>query len=462
MKNLDLWKYSICSLLLLFISLLGYSQQSYLKSFNVANNVEVEVNASFTNLVIETWNKNKIEVEAYIDGDNLSEAEKQQMMKGWRLDINGNSQKVIVNSNASGSGFMATSIPEMDFIGPLVNTMPMPNMKNVEVPPIPEELLENIGNIQFDYTAFQKDQEAYMKVFEAQMDKKFGKDLQKRMEEWGRNLEKSMRKQNMDSIGESFGKRMESWGEEYGKKMEAWANQLEKNSGGEGSNYSKTVTTGPNGTSVVIQRSSSRQGTMNNAKRTIVIRMPKNARTNISVRHGDLKMAEMTNVRANLNYTSLMVNTVDGAETLINASFAPIVINNWNRGVLNIKFVDNCSIETVQNLSLNANSSDVTIGNITKQAVLSGSFGNLRIDAVSSNFESLNIHLENADAQVKMPTGAFTFNFNGRRSTLEYPKSLQLDVSKNSDRVLITGFRQSNTSPKNISINASYSNLILQ
>src|SRR5690554_5910257 len=131
MKNLDLWKYSICSLLLLFISLLGYSQQSYLKSFNVANNVEVEVNASFTNLVIETWNKNKIEVEAYIDGDNLSEAEKQQMMKGWRLDINGNSQKVIVNSNASGSGFMATSIPEMDFIGPLVNTMPMPNMKNV-------------------------------------------------------------------------------------------------------------------------------------------------------------------------------------------------------------------------------------------------------------------------------------------------------------------------------------------
>lgn len=462
MKNINLWKHSICRLLLLFVSFLGYSQQAYIKSFNVANNVEVEINASFTNLVIETWNKNKVEVEAYIEGENLSESEKLQLMKAWRLDINGNSQRVSINSNATGSGFVAASDPEMDFLGPLMKSMPMPNMRDIQVPAIPEELLENIGNIQFDYEAFQKDQKAYLKIFEAQMDQKFGKDLQKRMEEWGRNLEKSWGTRNMDSLGESFGKGMESWGEEYGKKMEAWAKGMEKNYGGDGSNFSKTVTTGPNGTSVVIQRSRSDSRTTHNTKRTIVIRMPKNARTNINVRHGDLKMAEMNNVRANLNYTSLMANTIDGMETQINASFAPIVINNWNRGVLNIRFVDNCSIGNVQNLELKASSSDVNIGNITKRAVLSGSFGNLRIDGVSNYFESLDIRLENTDAQVKMPAGAFTFNFNGRRSTLEYPKSLQLDISKSADRVLIKGFRQSNTSSKNISINASYSNLVLQ
>ena len=462
MRNLNLCKHSICSLLLLFVSFLGYSQQSEVKSFNVANNVEIEVNASFTNLVIETWNKNKVEVEAFIEGENLSASEKQQLMKGWRLDVNGNSQKVSVNSNSSGSGFVAPPIPEIDFIGPLMENLNIPNMKNLQVPPLPPELLQNIGNIQFDYEAFQKDQKGYIKIFEAQMDKKFGKDLQKSMEEWGRNLEKSWRSNTRDSLSESFEKRMESLGDEYGKRMEAWAKELEKNSGGEGSNYSRTVTTGPNGTSVVIQSSRSTSRNIPNAKRNIIIRMPKNARTNINVRHGDLRMADMNNVRANLNYTSLMANTIDGAETQINASFAPIVINNWNRGVLNIKFVDNCNIGSVQNLNLNANSSDVTIGNITKQALLSGSFGNLRINGVSNSFESLSIQLENTDAQVKLPTGAFTFNFNGRRSTFEYPKSLHLEVSKTGDRVSIKGFKQSNTANKTISINASYSNLVLQ
>src|SRR5690554_7963922 len=100
MRNLNLCKHSICSLLLLFVSFLGYSQQSEVKSFNVANTVEIEVNASFTNLVIETWNKNKVEVEAFIEGENLSASEKQQLMKGWRLDVNGNSQKVSINSNS--------------------------------------------------------------------------------------------------------------------------------------------------------------------------------------------------------------------------------------------------------------------------------------------------------------------------------------------------------------------------
>lgn len=462
MRNLNLCKHSICSLLLLFISFLGYSQQSDIKSFNVASNVEIEVNASFTNLVIETWNKNKVEVEAFIEGENLSESEKQQLMKGWRLDVNGDSQKVIVNSNNSGSGFVANPIPAMDFIGPLMENMNMADMKNFQVPPLPPELLRNIGNIQFDYEAFQKDQKGYIKIFEAQMDKKFGKDFQKSMEEWGRNLEKSWRTNNMDSLSESFGKRMESLGEEYGKRMEAWAKEFERNSGGEGSNYSRTVTTGPNGTSVVIQSSGSSSRNLPNAKRNIIIRMPKNARTNINVRHGDLRMADMNNVRANLNYTTLVANTIDGAETLINVSFAPIVINNWNRGVLNIKFVDNCNIGSVQNLNLNANSSDVTIGNIIKQAVLSGSFGNLRINGMSNNFESLSIQLENTDAQLKLPSGAFTFNFNGRRSTFEYPKSLQLEVSKTADRVSVKGFKQSNTANRNISINATYSNLVLQ
>ncbi|MCZ4320282.1 hypothetical protein O4H26_14910 [Aequorivita viscosa] len=471
MKNLKLYNCSTIVVLLL-VSAFGYSQKKYVESFNVNDNVEVSVNTSFTNVIFETWNKNKVEVEAFIEGDKLSASEKEQQMKNWKLDVTGNSKKVSINSNVSNQSFAMANMPSMDFIGPLVEDMVMPMIQNIRVPPLPEELLENIGNIQFDYEAFKKDEKGYMKKFEAQMDKKFGKDFEKRMEEWGKSFENSWDEKMADSIGdaygkkmeawgENFGKRMEAWGEEYGRKMEVWADELEQKMEAEGANYSKTVTKSPKGTAIIIQADGSNV-TSGNAKRTIIIRMPKNTKTEVNIRHGVLKMADANNLKANLNYTPLTANSIDGGRTLINASYAPILVKVWKQGVLNVKFVDHCNIENVQNINLQANSSDVRIGNITNQAFLSGSFGDLRIDKVADSFETLDIRLENTDARVKVPAGVFSFYFTGNKSTLKYPKSLQLKESKSADRVLVKGFNQNNGSNKTITINSNYSNVSLQ
>src|SRR5690606_38067417 len=138
--------------------------------------------------------------------------------------------------------------------------MVMPMIQNLQVPPLPPDLMENIGNIQFDYEAYQKDEEGYIKKFEAQMDKKFGKDFQKKMEDWRKSFENSFNNEKADSIGEAYGKKMEAWGktygkqmeawgEEYGKKMEAWASEIEKKyENEEDANYTKTVTKSPSGT----------------------------------------------------------------------------------------------------------------------------------------------------------------------------------------------------------------------
>ena len=173
-------------------------------------------------------------------------------------------------------------------------------------------------------------------------------------------------------------------------------------------------------------------------------------------------MADANNLKANLDYTPFKANSIDGGQTLISASYGPVTINTWKQGALNLKFVDKCSIETVQNINLQANSSDVRIGNITNQAFLSGSFGDLKIDKVSEGFETLDIRLENTDAKVKVPGGAFSFYFNGKKSTLKYPKSLQLKETKSADRVLVKGFNQNNSSNKTITINSTYSNVSLQ
>lgn len=470
MMNLKLFRLRAAIVSLLLISTLGYSQ-NYVESFNVVDNVEVSVNTSFINIVFETWNKNKVEVEAYIEGDNLSEKDKKEMMKNWDLDISGNSKKVSITSNPGDQSFAIGDIPNLDFIGPMIENMVMPMVQNIQVPPLPEDLLQNLGNIQFDYDAYQKDEEGYMKKFEAQMDKKFGKDFQKKMEKWGESFEKSWDNKKADSLGEAYGKsmeawgeaygkRMEAWGEEYGKKMEAWANELEKNY--DEDNYTKTVTKSPNGTSIVIQGNRSSNGSMGNVKRTIIIRLPKNTKTSVNIRHGDLKMADANNIKANLDYAPFTANSIDGGQTSIIASYAPVIVNSWKQGALSVKFVDNCRIENVQNINIQANSSDVRIGNITNQAFLSGSFGDLRIDKISDTFKTIDIRLENTDARVKVPTGAFSFSFNGKKSTLKYPKSLQLKESKNADRVLVNGFNQSSSSNKNITINSTYSNVSLQ
>ncbi|OAD92093.1 hypothetical protein A7A78_09200 [Aequorivita soesokkakensis] len=469
MMNLKLFNRNVAVLVLLFIGTLGHSQKNYVESFNVADDVEVSINTSFTNVVFETWNKNKVEVEAYIDGEKLSEKDKQDLMKNWNLDITGNSKKVSITSNAGNQSFAMNDMPQLEFIGPMMENMVMPMIQNIQVPPLPEGLFEDLGNIQFDYEECQKDEEAYMKKFNAQIEKKFGKDFEKKMEEWGKSFEATWDEKKGDSIGEAygeameawgenFGKQMEAWGEAYGKKMEAWAEQLEK----EGGNYTKTVTKSPNGTSIVIQGNRSSNINTGNAKKTIIIRLPKNAKTNVNIRHGDLKMADANNIKANLDYTSFTANSVDGGQTLINASYAPVVVNLWKQGVLNVKYVDKCRIENVQNVNLQANSSDVRIGNITNQAFLSGSFGDLSIAKISDGFETIDIRLENTDAKVKVPMGAFSFYFNGKKSTLKYPKSLHLKESKSADRVLVKGYNQNNTSNKTITINSTYSNVSLQ
>jgi hypothetical protein len=78
---------------------LANAQSSYNERFNVGEDVLIEVNTSHTNVVFETWNKDVVEVEAFIDDDNLSAKEKKVVFDNWKLEVLGNSKKVVVNSN---------------------------------------------------------------------------------------------------------------------------------------------------------------------------------------------------------------------------------------------------------------------------------------------------------------------------------------------------------------------------
>ena len=112
-------------------------------------------------------------------------------------------------------------------------------------------------------------------------------------------------------------------------------------------------------------------------------------------------------------------------------------------------------------LNLRSNSSDVLIGTLVDEATLVGSLGNFKIDEIANGFTSLNITLKNNDAYFKMPSTSFVFDFDGKRSTLKYPKTLHLDSKKQGDRVLVTGFNKQANSPKKVQLNALYSNVVM-
>jgi len=330
-----------CALALVLVAS-GFSQEKFVASYNASDDTVVTLKSSYTNVIFETWNKNKVEVQAFIEAENLTIEQQQVLFDAWSFEVSGSSKNVIITSTGTANGNSLSNI---------------------------QTQIDNQYSFVFTY--------------------------------------------NKDG-----------------------------------------------GVETIVKTNNLR--TIPIAKRTIVIKMPKTTKTDINVRYGEIKMADAFNVKATLNHTPFTAERIDGVQTLINASYAPLVVNHWQYGTLYVKFVDTCEIQTLESIALNANASDVFVGQINKEAFVTGSFGTLVVGKVADNFKRLEIVLRNSDASVAMPDTPFTFLFNGKKSSLKHPKSLQFDITKQSQRVLAKGFHKNASTSSNFLINADYSNLILQ
>ena len=87
MRNLMIWKRNITVVVLLLCTISLVAQSKYKETFKVNDDVIVEVNTSYTNVIFETWNKNVVEVEAFVDDENLTEEEKEETFQGWLEEI---------------------------------------------------------------------------------------------------------------------------------------------------------------------------------------------------------------------------------------------------------------------------------------------------------------------------------------------------------------------------------------
>lgn len=552
MKNLKIaMYYKIILTACLLWTGLSNAQSTYKERFNVGDDVLIAVNTSHTNVVFETWNKDVVEVEAFIDDENLTAKEKKAVFDNWKLEVLGNSKKVVINSNegslwggveSMGSLKSLEGLKGLEKLGELealkaLGDMPLfESLKdmdwNVVVPDVPNldklpvwpfngyrpnvkqgdeysyYTEKNKKNYTFDRGEYKRNKQSYVdklnkkynsnvsvravdnwlddvdewaadverimedwgENFGENFEQNFGPEFERKMEDWGEQFGKDMEKWG-EEFGEKFGKSMEQWGEQFGEDMEQWGEELERNAEkwaeqfeDKNENFSKTVTTDENGNKTIIvkgNRDHLFDHKSSKAKKTIIIRLPKGAKTDINVRHGEVKMADAYNIKATLNYSALTANSIDGGNTLINAAYAPVYINEWLDGALELKYVDDCKLNKVEKVNLQANSSNVQINELNKEALLTGSFGNLYIKTIGDDFSTIDIVLENTDATLSLPNTAFSFMYNGKKSRLEAPASLEITTkNKNEQHSILKGYHKSRNSTKSLSINASYSKVI--
>ncbi|MEZ4803730.1 MAG: hypothetical protein R2797_13235 [Gelidibacter sp.] len=509
-------------ILLLMGTLSATAQQKltkFTKSVNANKEVKINLNTSHTNIEVDTWNKDLVEVEAYIEGEKMSKEDLEKELKNWNITLNGSGDEVTIESKGIGNSwnvvggdydfdfnFDTDAMRELEFeLAPLPDMPPIPGIPALPempvfpempgmpvMPPMPElpELPKGIGAVNFDYDAYKKDGEKYLEKWSKEFEDAYGKEYKEKMKAWGREFGKTDFKEyskKMEEWGEKFGKEYgEKFGKDYEKKMEEWGKKFEETWGKEyekkmeawGEKYGKQMEERAQAMEARQEAMRDRQDHMRDrqehlaerraeiakrieekvntkVKKTIKIKMPKKAKLNMNVRHGELKFASVLyNVRGDISHSALTATNIDGSKTSINVSYSPVLITNWNLGELKLNFVDNAQIANVNRLVLSSNSSNIDINSLAGNAVIDGSFGELAVNTILPTFNNLNIVLENSEAFVMLPKTDYNLQYKGSRSKLKHPKNKTITASTFSTGDMTSG--------KTIVVNAKFSEVTMQ
>ena len=491
----------VCMLSFAFLSNAQQKLQKVSKSIKTEKDVTIDLNTSHTNIVIDTWNKGTVEIEAYIESDELSKKELEDILKNWVVDVDGTSQNVTIKTSGSSMhghnwDFDFAELEALDALKdlqfnladlPEMIVLPEMNFDFSEMPALPAlpALPEGMNNIHFDSDRYKKEGEKYLEQWSKEYEEKFGKDFQIKMEAWAKDLENSDYEKKMEAWGEQFGKefeknfgkdfekKMEKWGEAFGEKFgEEFAEKIEKHAEAiekhaeaiekKAEQHEKHVLKKEKEIEKRLEEREVRAlelkneaGKQGKFKKIIKIKMPKDARLKVNVRHGELKFASVVHdLQADLSHAKLLATSIDGSETSINASYTPVIVTNWNAGELVLNYVDNANLNTVKALMLSSNSSNISIDRLLGNALVEGNFGDLAINAVEDTFTSLNIILENSDVVLKLPKTDYNLQYFGKHSSLKHPKQSKSNVTTYSDGNTSNG--------KTIIVNAKYSNVIMQ
>lgn len=178
----------------LFISSVSYAQKidkKYTEKFKTEPTVLIDVDTRHTDIIVETWNRNEVEIEATISIEGASEEQKKEILENWKFKALGNKTEVKISSKNHGIFIENLSFSNgeelhfgpqsLNFHYPEISVenlgildsfdMVLPDvMEFPEMPVIPEmhNLHFEMEMPEFDYEKYQKDKN-YMKEWQDKM-----------------------------------------------------------------------------------------------------------------------------------------------------------------------------------------------------------------------------------------------------------------------------------------------------
>ncbi len=161
-------------------------EKKYHESFKVNKDVVISLNTFYTDVVIETWNRNTVDVSAIItvEGKNLNQEKANKYFKNWQFEALGNHQKIkITGNNNRFIGFYSNlRVPGVPKTPPLPEIVVIPELsiKNLDIldsvklvaPVVNDFVFEamalnslKLDSISFDFEAYKKDKN-YLKKYQ--------------------------------------------------------------------------------------------------------------------------------------------------------------------------------------------------------------------------------------------------------------------------------------------------------
>jgi hypothetical protein len=319
------YKHNFLGFILLFTTVL-FAQKHDKKvseSFNVNKDVIVDISTRYTDVTIETWNKNIVSVQGVWEVEGLNKEDSNELFENVDFEALGSKEKVIIKAKSNHDhSLLSDNLENLDFhfdfdsisnIGdifthdfhfeiPEAPEMPeIPEMP--EMPEMPEIVMAHLSKIEFDHKAYEKDKEGYMKKFEIQQEKWQNemeekiepqmKAYEKKMMKWEKEhgpkmkkMEEKMEKWNKENEPKmkEFELKMQAWEKENEPKMKAFKEKMEKM----GKKMEEKYNT------ILELKHKNGDGTTK-IKKSLLIKIPKDAKVSLDVRYGSFTAPDNLN-----------------------------------------------------------------------------------------------------------------------------------------------------------------------
>ncbi|UZO79296.1 hypothetical protein NBT05_09965 [Aquimarina sp. ERC-38] len=460
MKTILIYRLSILLLFLACISNLVAQKRldKFVKTFKVEDNLTLQVNSNYSKIIIKPSEKNEVAVHAYFEGDIQKETKK-ELLADWEVTASKDLNRIVIQTTTakfwagepkvSSSVFKKIQPEDINTLHAVIASILNPVLNNSKQQYKVNQLNKKLKSIDFDTALYIKDEKRYVEQWHHQIREKFGNNSDDLLKLWLQNLSEESNHIFLASTDLPG----------YHTTTTTYMDRFIKGSTTDMTEVSQYI-----GDTVTVYQFRRKKGVQDKVTKVLEVSVPATTQLELKVRHGSVRIFEsVANVKASLAYTSLTADEITGKQSIIEISYAPIFVKKWSSGHLALNYVKNCRLQTVSNLRINSDSSNIFMQELQKNTAISGSFGTISISSLAKDFETLDLLVQNADFQLKVPKEVvFNFSLSGSQNKIQISKSVKVSARKNFENIFVSGYQNSRNTENLINIQAKYCNISLQ